>query len=124
MATVSLPATVTAATMLLLPVLALVWSTVLLNESIRPIKIGGATVVILGVACAQRAVLGRQTERVTPVAGPAPNRSRSRSHWFCSRNERNVSNPSGTSTDVGSVPGHLLRSLSPRPVASSSKGRT
>lgn len=52
-----LPATLTSVALLLQPVLAMVWGAVLLHEPVGPPQVGGAALVLVGVAAAQRASL-------------------------------------------------------------------
>lgn len=55
-----LPATLTAVTLLLQPVLALIWGAVLLSEPIGLVQVAGAAVVLAGVAMAHHAVTAGQ----------------------------------------------------------------
>ncbi len=65
-----LPAAATSVALLLQPVLALVWGRVLLDEPLGLPQVAGATVVLLGVAMAHRAIAG--TRVATPAAAAPP----------------------------------------------------
>ncbi len=60
-----LPAAMTSVALLLQPVLALLWGALLLAEPLGPVQLGGAAVVLAGVAIAHRATaaVGPATER-------------------------------------------------------------
>jgi drug/metabolite transporter (DMT)-like permease len=62
-----LPAALTSVTLLLQPVLAMVWGGVLLGEGIGPPQVLGAAVVLTGVAIAHRAIVTRTTAHPDPA---------------------------------------------------------
>ncbi|MGH9024400.1 MAG: DMT family transporter, partial [Acidimicrobiia bacterium] len=66
-----LPASSTSVTLLLQPVLALVWAAALLGEPFTPYQLAGAGIVLVGVAAAHRAVLAG-SGRPVPSLEDAP----------------------------------------------------
>lgn len=59
-----LPASLTALALLLQPMLAMVWGATLLDEPIGVVEVGGAAILLVGVAVAHRAVVtGQRRER-------------------------------------------------------------
>jgi drug/metabolite transporter (DMT)-like permease len=63
-----LPAALTSVTLLLQPVLAMVWGASLLGEEIGPPQVAGAAVVLAGVALAHRAIVTAAPDRPAPPA--------------------------------------------------------
>jgi len=67
-----LPAAATSVALLLQPVLALVWGRVLLGEPLGFPQVGGAAVVLLGVAIAHRSIAGTQVRPLPPAPTANP----------------------------------------------------
>ena len=67
-----LPAAATSVALLLQPVLALVWGRLLLGEPLGLPQVGGAAVVLLGVAIAHRSVLETRVRPLPPAPSVTP----------------------------------------------------
>jgi drug/metabolite transporter (DMT)-like permease len=68
----SLPAPTAATIATFEPVLTLIWAVTLLDETLQPVQLVGAALVLAGVTWAQRVGTAGSSHRIVPADGPAP----------------------------------------------------